>query len=133
MLCSILAVALGLSLVLGSRIVELEDSFREVSSQRYTARRLLALPAGLDGRPAVCASARGLPLDPNWRWDWRNLLVLVLSAINSFTAGATGQGGTALLVPIFTAPFLLGLSELFTQAAAPGQQPCLPACALART
>ncbi len=81
-------------------------------SHSSMSRRLLAAPAPAPpeaSRPAVCAEPRTLPPSPDWRWDWRNLVALALSAVNSLTAGATGQGGTALLIPIFTAPFLLNL------------------------
>jgi hypothetical protein len=45
-----------------------------------------------------------------WHWrDWHSGIALVLAAVNFFAAASTGQGGTAVLIPIFTA--LLHLRE----------------------
>ncbi len=75
------------------------------------ARKLLAVATTSDGRPSVCNGASHV-LVPDWRWDWRNVVVLVLLAGNSMISGATGQGGTAIIIPVFSAPFLLAFSEL---------------------
>jgi hypothetical protein len=75
------------------------------------ARKLLAVATTSDGRPSVCNGASHIPV-PDWRWDWRNVVVLVLLAGNSMISGATGQGGTAIIIPVFSAPFLLAFSEL---------------------
>jgi hypothetical protein len=45
-----------------------------------------------------------------WHWsDWHSGIALVLAALNFVAAASTGQGGTAVLIPIFTA--LLHLRE----------------------
>ena len=75
------------------------------------AGKLLAVATTSDSRPSVCNGASHV-LVPDWRWDWRNVVVLVLLAGNSMISGATGQGGTAIIIPVFSAPFLLAFSEL---------------------
>lgn len=38
-----------------------------------------------------------------WTWSWRDIVSVVCVALNSVTAAATGQGGSQILIPIFTA------------------------------
>jgi hypothetical protein len=51
-----------------------------------------------------------------WHWrDWHSGIALLLAAVNFFAAASTGQGGTAVLIPIFTALLHLRKYELLAE------------------
>lgn len=57
-------------------------------------------------------SSSEMSVQVDWHWDWMHVGALVAASVNFFAAAATGQGGAALLIPIFTS--MLRMCEYLT-------------------